>query len=238
MNATLNILSIQNGWVFSVNTSNEYFRGPFFYVTTCISYSCYILILIQLSRMRHTTIFPSKFLVALAYCLPIIATIFQFLYLEDSYITSSIATTLLLYYLTVQEATFDFDLPTKARNRIAFERILTIAEQRGQELAFILFDMNNLKGVNDTWGHHEGDHLLLSLAELLNKAFSPDGNVFGIGGDEFSVIIPRAKKGKMQVKMEQFELKLLEANAKLAHPIVADRAMYRHKAMRKESNLF
>lgn len=80
--------------------------------------------------------------------------------------------------------------------------------------------------------------MLLSLAELLNKAFSPDGNVFGIGGDEFSVIIPRAKKGKMQVKMEQFELKLLEANAKLAHPIVADRAMYRHKAMRKESNLF
>lgn len=260
LNAILTILSIQNGWFFSVNTSNEYIRGPFFYVTTCISYSYYILILIQLFRMRHTTIFPSKFLVALVYCLPIIATIVQFLYLEDSYITSSIATALLLYYLIVQEAKFDFDLPTKARNRIAFERMITIAEQRDQEMVFILFDMNNLKGINDTWGHHEGDHLLFSLAELLNKAFSPDGKVFRIGGDEFCVIHPRAKKGKIQAKMEQFELKLLEANTKLAHPIdvawgyaessndegisirdaftLADKAMYRHKAMIKESELF
>ena len=43
--------------------------------------------------------------------------------------------------------------------------------------------------------------------------------VFRIGGDEFCVILTRAKIGKMQSKMEQFELKLLEANTKLAHPI-------------------
>nr|WP_319475174.1 GGDEF domain-containing protein [uncultured Sphaerochaeta sp.] len=259
LNAVLSILSIQNGWFFSVNTANEYIRGPFFYVTTCVSYSYYILILIQLFRMRHTTISPSKFLVALVYFLPIIATILQFFYLKDSYITSSIATALLLYFLIVQEAKFDFDLPTKARNRIAFERMLSIAEQRNQELVLILFDMNNLKQVNDTWGHHEGDHLLLRLAELLQKTFSPDGKVFRIGGDEFCVILTRAKIGKRQSKMEQFELKLLKANTKLAHPIdvawgyaessndegisirdaftLADKAMYHHKAMIKESDL-
>lgn len=247
-----------------MNNSNEYIRGPpLFYVTTCVSYSYYILILIQLFRMRHAVISPSKILVALVYCLPIIATITQYLYLENSYITSSIATALLLYYLIVQEAKFDFDLPTKSRNRIAFERVLASAEQRDQELVFILFDMNNLKQINDTWGgHQEGDHLLLTLAELLHNAFSPpDGKVYRIGGDEFCVILPRTKKGKMESKMKQFELKLFKANTKLAHPPLdvawggyaeaisdegisiedafthADKAMYRHKAMLKKSNL-
>ncbi len=259
LNAIFAILSIQNGWYFTVNTSNEYIRGSFFYWTTCLSYSYYILVLIQLFKMRHTVISPSKLLVVLVYCLPIIATIIQYFYLEDSYITSSIATALLLYYLIVQEAKFDFDLPTKARNRIAFERMLATSEYKGQDLTFILFDMNNLKQINDTWGHQEGDYLLSTLAELLNKAFSPNGKVFRIGGDEFCVLLPRVTKSKRKTKMECFALMLMETNIKLAHPIdvawgyaeaiseegisnedaitLADKAMYRHKAMLKESTL-
>lgn len=260
LNTLLTILSIQNGWFFSVNTSNEYIRGPFFYLTTGVSYFYYVLILMQLFKMRHMAISPSKLLVVLVYCLPIIATIFQYFYLEDSYITGSIAVTLLLYYLIEQEAKFDFDLPTQARNRIAFERMLASSQQRGQDLAFILFDMNNLKRINDTWGHQEGDYLLSTLADLLNKAFSPEGNVFRIGGDEFCVLLPRAKKSKMRPKMEHFEMLLLETNTKLAHPLdvawgyavasndegisyddaftLADKAMYRHKRLLKESSLF
>ncbi len=120
--------------------------------------------------------------------------------------------------------------------------------------------MNNLKRINDTWGHQEGDYLLSTLADLLNKAFSPEGNVFRIGGDEFCVLLPRAKKSKMRPKMEHFEMLLLETNTKLAHPLdvawgyavasndegisyddaftLADKAMYRHKRLLKESSLF
>lgn len=259
INALIAILSIQNGWLFTIDAQNTYVRGHYYFITMSISYAYYAFILLQLFRMRNDTILPSKPLLALVYLLPIVATVLQYCCLSDSYLTSSIATTLLLYYLIVQEAKFDYDLSTKARNRIAFERDLSSAQQKDQEVAFILFDMNNLKQINDTWGHQEGDYLLESLAQLLIKTFSAHGNVYRIGGDEFCVLLERNTAKSLKDLSQSFAHVLKTYNEKLAHPIdvawgfaetnqekgisiedaftLADKAMYRHKAQQKQYTL-
>ncbi|MGH0053055.1 MAG: GGDEF domain-containing protein [Sphaerochaetaceae bacterium] len=259
LNALIAILSIQNGWYFTISTTNEYIRGPYFYVTTCLIFFYYIQIPLQLYKMRKETISPSKVLMIMVYFLPIIATILQFFHLNISYITSSTAASLLLYYLIVQEAKFDYDLPTKARNRIAFEREIVAQHAKSQEIGLFLFDMNNLKRVNDTWGHQEGDYLLVILAQLLSQTFAPEGKVFRIGGDEFCVLLPVPRKQKIDAQMEHFERRVQESNERLAHQldvawgyaetskqkgitsedafILADEAMYRHKALLKQSKL-
>jgi diguanylate cyclase (GGDEF)-like protein len=59
-------------------------------------------------------------------------------------------------------------------------------------LTFITGDLNELKSVNDTYGHTYGDRLIIAAAETLSK-FSPDnGRVFRMGGDEFVVLIPNS----------------------------------------------
>lgn len=53
-------------------------------------------------------------------------------------------------------------------------------------------DLDNLKGINDRFGHSEGDFAIESTARILAKSFRNSGIIGRLGGDEFTVIIPGA----------------------------------------------
>ncbi|MGL5353212.1 MAG: diguanylate cyclase, partial [Clostridium sp.] len=59
-------------------------------------------------------------------------------------------------------------------------------------LGVIMGDANGLKLVNDTFGHQEGDKLLIQIANALKDVCQNIGEVFRLGGDEFVVLIPNA----------------------------------------------
>jgi diguanylate cyclase (GGDEF)-like protein len=62
-----------------------------------------------------------------------------------------------------------------------------LARDRG--LAVILFDLDRFKHVNDSLGHHAGDHLLTVLGQRLAEVVrDPDDVVARLGGDEFAVL--------------------------------------------------
>ena len=53
-----------------------------------------------------------------------------------------------------------------------------------------MFDVNDLKYVNDNLGHQRGDELIVGSANIIRNAMeSEDGVVFRIGGDEFASIL-------------------------------------------------
>ena len=60
----------------------------------------------------------------------------------------------------------------------------------------IVFDLDNFKYINDTYGHQAGDQCLKVIAECLKKAYSRYGNCYRIGGDEFCVLFREPKKEK------------------------------------------
>lgn len=51
--------------------------------------------------------------------------------------------------------------------------------------ALLMFDLNKFKTINDTFGHHAGDQLLIHLAEKFKQTLSKSGIVGRMGGDEF-----------------------------------------------------
>ena len=85
---------------------------------------------------------------------------------------------------------------------------------------FVLLDINNLKTVNDNYGHGEGDKHIKAGAKIINDSFSPFGTCYRIGGDEFFVVI----EGNDDMDMFNMALKHMlmlvdDYNANDDHPV-------------------
>ncbi len=82
---------------------------------------------------------------------------------------------------------------TRIGNRTAFEERLTELEKikdEVQAIAVVMFDVNDLKKINDGMGHQVGDLMLVETAVKMNDAFTEqNGECFRIGGDEFVVLL-------------------------------------------------
>ncbi|MBD5444551.1 MAG: diguanylate cyclase [Lachnospiraceae bacterium] len=82
---------------------------------------------------------------------------------------------------------------TGVANRTAFQERLEELEKEKKHLpgiAIIMFDVNDLKLINDNQGHQKGDQLLVSSAKIITTAVeSEEGSCYRIGGDEFACIL-------------------------------------------------
>ena len=75
-----------------------------------------------------------------------------------------------------------------------------------RSLCLILFDLNGMKRVNDTWGHLAGDRLLRDFASLLRETMPPTARLYRYGGDEFIAALHEVSLSdvkKCQQKLEQ-----------------------------------
>ncbi|MEK7538380.1 MAG: GGDEF domain-containing protein [Patescibacteria group bacterium] len=67
--------------------------------------------------------------------------------------------------------------------------------------SIFVIDLNDLKKVNDTHGHSEGDRMIIEFGELFKKLMREYDMVARIGGDEFTAILPgESKEGAELVK--------------------------------------
>ncbi|GFR35522.1 hypothetical protein TCEA9_13340 [Thermobrachium celere] len=58
-----------------------------------------------------------------------------------------------------------------------------------KNLAVVFLDFDNFKYINDTYGHHFGDKVLIKSAEKINSLINDEGELFRFGGDEFIIIL-------------------------------------------------
>ena len=81
------------------------------------------------------------------------------------------------------------DAHTGLPNKSACKELLGNKEIISEPTACIMFDLNNLKTVNDTMGHSAGDQLILNFARLLRNVIPEKDFVGRYGGDEFMAVI-------------------------------------------------
>ncbi len=84
------------------------------------------------------------------------------------------------------------DSLTKLPNRLYLtdyaEVIFSHHRLREEKAAFLYVDLDRFKSVNDAFGHHIGDQLLIQMANRLHEKLSSSHKLFRIGGDEFVLI--------------------------------------------------
>ncbi|MBQ3920972.1 MAG: GGDEF domain-containing protein [Firmicutes bacterium] len=86
---------------------------------------------------------------------------------------------------------------------------LNISKGIQSEFAMVVFDLNNLKLMNDTLGHEAGDKLIQNAAKMICDHFS-HSPVYRIGGDEFAAILTGEDYENREALMADFNRKTME----------------------------
>lgn len=93
-----------------------------------------------------------------------------------------------------------------------FREITRTIRNKDQKLGVIMIDLNKFKEINDTYGHHKGDELLIHLAYIINKSVKKSDRVARWGGDEFLILVPTSTNDFESDYIQEFQRKLENEN--------------------------
>jgi len=112
------------------------------------------------------------------------------------------------------------DALTKAYNRYYFMESIEAEVKRFHRyhnaFSLIMFDIDYFKQINDNYGHHIGDEVLVSISRLIQTSLRDTDTLFRFGGEEFMVILPEtgldeayeiADRMRLLVEQHDFGLK-------------------------------
>ena len=87
-------------------------------------------------------------------------------------------------------------------NREFFEEAFEAADEKEASLGLILCDLDELKRINDTYGHRQGDRLIREAASLLSQFADRRTFAARIGGDEFVLMAERTSREEITILAE------------------------------------
>lgn len=96
--------------------------------------------------------------------------------------------------------------------RYCMEHMNRLQEENISDYTILCFDLNNLKTVNDTYGHAKGDVLIRGAADVLAQTFGDEGVVARMGGDEFICVLDTANEERAAALMEKLQENIKRKN--------------------------
>ncbi|MCT8866129.1 MULTISPECIES: diguanylate cyclase [Shewanella] len=110
---------------------------------------------------------------------------------------------------------------TRVGNRYAFDEFmnsqLAFSNKVVNPMALVLLNVDNLKMVNDTLGHQEGDRLLQRLVQFLQATNIAQLKIYRISGDEFVVILPASSVTNLVNSLRELTAQVVAEGLKDCH---------------------
>lgn len=88
-------------------------------------------------------------------------------------------------------------LANRSNLDLRLENCMEDAVKNETRFALVFMDLDRFKLVNDAWGHHVGDHLLVSVANRISACLSPKMVLARLGGDEFVLMVPETDEAEV-----------------------------------------
>ncbi len=111
---------------------------------------------------------------------------------------------ILVYSARLLNATWNsnHDSMTQLYNKRYYNELM-IQLQEEEQLGIVYLDIDNLKKMNDTFGHDEGDLVILHAASLIHRYEEPGFECCRVGGDEFVVFLRNSSKESVELLVER-----------------------------------
>jgi diguanylate cyclase (GGDEF)-like protein len=100
------------------------------------------------------------------------------------------------------------DLPNRTVFLDRLEHALARTRRTNARAAVLFIDIDNLKAINDSLGHHAGDALLVAVAERLQSCLRSEDTLARLGGDEFTALIEDVREEAAAARIAE---RMLEA---------------------------
>jgi|GEM_PF-6841002 len=107
------------------------------------------------------------------------------------------------------------DMTGLANRRGLMQALQTLGSSEALAPWLLLADLDGLKGINDRFGHAEGDRAILAFAHALRQAMPEDAVCARLGGDEFAVLLPRCAPSMIGPLHDALAREVAAANAGL-----------------------
>ncbi|XPV69093.1 MAG: diguanylate cyclase [Halarcobacter sp.] len=106
------------------------------------------------------------------------------------------------------------DALTKIYNRKFYNQkikeMISLYKRYNQTFSFLIFDIDNFKKVNDTYGHDKGDLVLKEATKTVNEAIRTNDYFFRIGGEEFVVLLSETNLSDSKEAAEKIRVLISE----------------------------
>lgn len=206
-------LSVFFDVLFIIDENNVYHRGPLFMIQVVILYGYVLSVLVLILKNRRRRSNRRDLFVLLAIpVLPIIGGVLQAVFYGVLLTWPLSAMSLLIVYVFIQSRLVSIDGLTQLFNRREFDRRIRSLNQQGSSLnnlACVVFDIDNFKTINDTHGHYIGDLVLQSLSVVFERSFEPyNGFIARVGGDEFTVMFEVDSDATLRQAIDDFQQNL------------------------------
>lgn len=113
--------------------------------------------------------------------------------------------------LEQREYLLSLDNLTQLHNRnYLMSKVLVSLKDAPFPQVLIVCDMNNLKFINDNYGHQMGDTILKMFADTLKEVFKGENQLFRLGGDEFLILLTGTSEEQAKLLIEETKAKCFE----------------------------
>ncbi len=106
------------------------------------------------------------------------------------------------------------DVLTRCHNRRAYEEDWASLKQslttNPRNVAYLIFDCDRFKTINDTYGHATGDRVLVTIADALVMALRANDRLYRLGGDEFATLLAQTTPAQARQVAQRCQM-LIEA---------------------------
>lgn len=214
INTFIVILSPFLKLIFYINQYNVYERGPLFFIPVIISYfylCCgFIMVYANKNKLNRIEFLP-LFLFGV---FPALGGLVQSMFYGLLLMWSSIAFSLIILYLYIQQQMMHMDYLTGAWTREKFYNYLNnrIQQKKHKNFSIVFIDLNDFKEINDTFGHNEGDRALINFVSIIKSVLRNEESITRYGGDEFVLFLDVDSQQEVEVIIKKISDAIADYN--------------------------
>ena len=179
-------ISVPFDLVFCVSQDNQYMRGEYFWIYIFVYFISVIYLLFltvkTVSKYQH----KRKNSIYLIVVFLLVCTMIQVIFpaIHVSWLCVTLLAILYVAYCNIIWQQLD-GLTGLLNQNSYLNKLLSL----DKDVILIIFDIDNFKHINDSYGHFMGDECLKEIADCIKLAYLKEGLCYRIGGDEFCVLL-------------------------------------------------